>query len=78
MARPNSNGIVALHDDKESNRGFFGMKLVGYLNEEAEMGTEFYDVIWHKRFDQSKAGECAYRDKCPIYDKSNLKLSSKR
>ena len=42
MARPKSNGIVALYDDKESDRGFFCMKLVGYLNEEAEMGTEFY------------------------------------
>ena len=77
MARPNSNGIDALHDDKESNSGFFCMKLVGYLNEEAEMGTEFYEVLWHERFAQAKAGECAYRDKCPIYAKSNLKLSSK-
>lgn len=50
MARPNSNGIVALHDDKESDSGFFCMKLVGYLNEEAEMGTEFYEVLWHERF----------------------------
>ena len=77
MARPNSNGIVALHDDKESDSGFFCMKLVDYLNEEAQMGTEFYEVLWHERFAQAKAGECAYRDKCPIYAKSNLKLSSK-
>ena len=57
MARPNSNGIVALHDDKESNGGFFCIKLVGYLNEEAEMGTEFYEVLWHERFAQAKAGD---------------------
>lgn len=40
-------------------------------------GKEFYEVLWHERFAQAKAGECAYRDKCPIYAKSNLKLSSK-
>lgn len=67
MGKYNGNGIVSLHDDKESNHGFFCMKLVSYLNEEAEMGTEFYEVLWHKRFEQAKAGECAYRDKCPIY-----------
>lgn len=70
MAIPNSNGIVALHDDKDSNRGFFCMKLVSYLNEEAEMGTEAYENLWHERFAEAKAGECAYREKCPIYAKS--------
>lgn len=70
MARPNSNGIVALHDEKESNSAFFCMKLVSYLNEEAEMGSEFYEALWQKRFEQAKAGECAYREKCPIYAKS--------
>ena len=55
MGKYNGNGIVSLHDDKESNHGFFCMKLVSYLNEEAEMGTEFYEVLWHKRFEQAKA-----------------------
>lgn len=77
MAKPNSYGIVALHDDKESNSGFFCIKLIGFLNEEAEMGTESYKVLWHERFAQAKAGECAYRDRCPIYAKSHLRLSSK-
>jgi hypothetical protein len=70
MGKYNGNGIVSLHDDKESNRGFFCMKLVSYLNEEAEMGTEFYEDLWYKRFEQAKAGECAYREQCPIYAKS--------
>lgn len=35
--------------------GFFCMELVSYLNEEAEMGTEFYEVLWHERFAQAKA-----------------------
>lgn len=70
MARPNGNGIISLHDDKETNHGFFCMKLVSYLNEEAEMGTNVYEELWHERFAQAKAGKCAYREKCPTYAKS--------
>ncbi|QCD39696.1 MULTISPECIES: hypothetical protein [Duncaniella] len=70
MARPNGNGIISLHDDKETNHGFFCMKLVSYLNEEAEMGTDVYEELWHERFAQAKAGKCAYREKCPNYAKS--------
>lgn len=57
MARPNGNGIISLHDDKETNHGFFCMKLVSYLNEEAEMGTDVYEELWHERFAQAKAGK---------------------
>lgn len=65
-----NNGIVELHDTREKDRGFFCMKLVGYLNEEAEMGTAAYEVLWDDRFRQAKAGECAYREMCPIYARS--------
>lgn len=44
--RPQNNGIVELHDTREKDRGFFCMKLVAYLNEEAEMGTAAYEVLW--------------------------------
>ena len=43
------------------------MKLVEFLNEEAEMGTERYAALWEQRFDQAKVGDCAYREHCPIY-----------
>lgn len=46
------------------------MQLVTYLDEEAEMGTEFYEVLWHERFEAAKRGECSYRDKCPIYKRT--------
>lgn len=68
--RPQGTGIIELHDTKQNERGFFCMKLVGYLNEEAEMGTAAYEVLWEDRFRQAKAGECAYRGKCPIYARS--------
>lgn len=65
--KPQNNGIVELHDTREKDRGFFCMKLVDYMNEEAEMGTAAYEVLWEDRFRQAKAGECAYREKCSIY-----------
>lgn len=69
MSRPGSL-LVELHDDKESNRGFFCIKLVSFLNDEAEPGTELYAELWPECFNQAKAGGCAYRDKCPIYAKT--------
>ncbi len=70
MARPNGNGIVALHDDKEDNHGFFCMKLVEYLSNAIPIGDRLYGSLWRIRFAQAKAGKCFYRDKCPLYAKS--------
>lgn len=68
--RPQGTGIVELHDTKQNERGFFCMKLVEYLNEEAQMGTEAYTELWDERFSQAKTGLCAYRDKCPIHTRT--------
>lgn len=65
--KPQNIGLVSLHDEKEERSGFYCMKLVEFLNEEAEMGTERYAALWEQRFDQAKAGDCAYREHCPIY-----------
>ncbi len=65
--KPQNTGLVSLHDEKEDRSGLFCMKLVEFLNEEAEMGTERYTGLWEQRFDQAKAGTCAYRERCPIY-----------
>lgn len=37
--RPKGNGLIPLHDEKQEERGFFCIKLVQFLNTEAEMGT---------------------------------------
>lgn len=68
MGTPEGTGLVEINGAKVKERGFFCMQLVQYLNEEAEMGTEFYEVLWHERFEAAKRGECSYRDKCPIYE----------
>lgn len=70
MARPNSYGIVALHDDREDNQGFFCMKMADFIRQEIPIGDALHGSLWRLRFAQAKAGKCAYREKCPIYAKS--------
>ena len=45
-------GLVDLHDDKESNGGFFCVQLVTFLSTEAEPGTERYGDLWANRFNR--------------------------
>ena len=73
MGTPAGNGLVEIFGEKTQERGFFCMKLVGYLNEEAKMGTPEYAELWDIRFADAKAGRCAYRDKCPIYARTKEK-----
>ena len=71
-------GVVELMDDKDTGKvGFFCVKLVAYLNEEAEMGTPEYKELWSQRFQQAKAGFCRYKDKCPIYERTKAKIARK-
>lgn len=72
-SRPQGNGIVALHDEYQKERGFFCMELVCHLNNEAQMGTEEYRQLWHQRFGQAKAGQCHYREQCHIYERTQKK-----
>ena len=67
MNKPQSNGLVELHDAKQKEHGFFCMELVCHLNNEAKMGTEEYRQLWHQRFGQAKVGECHYRGQCRVY-----------
>lgn len=59
--RPKGNGLIPLHDEKQEGRGFFCIKLVQFLNTEAEMGTEEYKRLWDERFSAAKSGSCFYR-----------------
>lgn len=60
--RPKGNGIVSLHDDKTKERGFFCMKLVSFILEE--------NADWEERFTAAKNGNCAYKNRCPIYERT--------
>lgn len=54
--RPKGNGLIPLHDEKQEERGFFCIKLVQFLNTEAEMGTDEYKRLWDERFSAAKIG----------------------
>ncbi|KAB3684462.1 hypothetical protein F9954_01095 [Bacteroides stercoris] len=54
--RPKGNGLIPLHDEKQEERGFFCIKLVQFLNTEAEMGTDEYKRLWDERFSAAKNG----------------------
>lgn len=68
--KPKGNGLISLHDDKTQERGFFCMKLVEFLNSEAETGTDEYRELWEERFTAAKVGNCSYKDRCPIYERT--------
>lgn len=64
MSRPQSNGLVELHDAKLDSKVFMCMDLIGFMfNDEATKSWE----VWNENFTQAKAGNCPYRDKCKRY-----------
>ena len=73
MSTPQGNGLVEIRGTKQKERGFYCMKLVSYLNEEAKPGTEEYAELWRQRFDEAKSGQCTYKDRCPIHEKTITK-----
>lgn len=75
--RPKGNGLITLHDEKQEERGFFCMKLMSFLNEEADLGTEDYRQLWEERFSAAKNGNCFYKDRCPIHARSVKKALQK-
>lgn len=75
--KPKSNGLVELAGENQKERGFFCMKLVSFMNEEAEPGTNEYAHLWEKRFSEAKEGRCAYKERCPIYKKTIQKHKQK-
>jgi len=71
MGRPQGNGLIELVDEKSKDRGFFCMKLVGYILEESkEQLTLDGQDLYALRFKEAKQGNCAYRDSCPIYERT--------
>ena len=50
----NGNGLVEIYGEKTKERGFFCMKLLAFLNTEAEPGTEAYAELWEQRFNEAK------------------------
>lgn len=77
MGTPAGNGLVEIFGEKTNERGFFCMKLVGYITEEMDRTGETSFDFWHKRFVEAQEGRCAYKDKCPIYARTKEKYGRK-
>lgn len=77
MGTPVGNGLVEIVDGKSDDRGFFCMKLVGYITEEMDRTGETSFDFWHKRFVEAQEGVCAYRDICQIYTRTVAKHGHK-
>ena len=72
MGRPQSNGLIELHDAKLDRNEFFCIDLVGFLgNDETREKGNWDD--WHERWTQAKNGNCPYRDKCVRYARTVVK-----
>lgn len=70
MRTPIGSGLVEIIGKEDDRQGFFCIKLVQFIGEEAELGTEEYSRLWDERFDAAKLGKCYYTNRCPIYKKA--------
>ena len=68
--RPQSNGIVELHDSKQKDRGFNCMKLIQFLNRN---NVKDWDD-WHGAHLRAANGQCPYTEECPIHNRSVEKI----
>lgn len=68
--RPKGNGLIELVDDKSQDKGFFCMKLVGFLNKERNEQGIIPPELWEMRFNEAKSGSCFYRTICPVYERT--------
>lgn len=70
MGTPKGNGLVEITgENKQQDKGWFCMDLVRFLTDEENVDGDF----WHQRFVEAKAGNCAYKDKCPRYARTAKK-----
>lgn len=67
MGRPQSNGLVELHDGKLDSKAFMCFDLLDFLHEDEETKGEDNWDAWVDKFIRAKNGNCPYRDKCTRY-----------
>lgn len=68
--KPNGNGLIELVDEKSNDKGFFCMKLVGFLNKERNDQGIIPGDLLETRFNEAKSGNCFYRTICPVYERT--------
>lgn len=70
MVQPLSNGLVEINTGRTYEKSFGCMKLIEFLTKD---GITDWDQ-WHYRHNQAERGECHYKDRCPIYEKTANKF----
>lgn len=73
MNRPQSNGLVELHDGKLDSKGFMCFDLLNFLHDDETLEKGNFDD-WFERWTQAKNGNCPYRDKCARYTRTIAKM----
>lgn len=68
--KPRGNGLIELVDEKSNDKGFFCMKLVGFLKKERNDQGIIPGDLWETRFNEAKSGNCFYRTICPVYERT--------
>lgn len=68
MSRPQSNGLVELHDAKLDRNEFSCMDLVGFLFDDKT-------ADFHEMWTQAKNGECPYRDRCKRHERTMARIN---
>ena len=77
MSVPIGTGLVEITGEKSNDKGFFCIKLCGHITDEMKrIGDTSFD-LWHKRFEQAKNGNCAYKAVCPNYARTIAKHGHK-
>lgn len=68
---PKGNGLVEIVGEKQGKeRGFSCMQLIMFLTDEIANGGDNSWEYWHGRHVQASEGNCAYREYCPIYERT--------
>lgn len=67
MGVPVWNGLVEITGEKSNDKGFFCIKLAGFIAKEMKSSGDTSFGLWHQRFEEARAGFCAYKDSCPNY-----------
>lgn len=71
MATPNGFGLVEIAGEKQAiERGFNCMKLIQFLTDEIANGGDNSWEYWHSRHVEASNGNCAYKDRCPKYERT--------
>lgn len=67
MSTPVGTGLIEITGEKTNDKGFFCIKLAGFITKEMKSSGDTSFDFWHQRFEEAKAGLCAYKRCCPNY-----------